>query len=561
MEYADLVVVYRRLESTESNIEKTRIVAETLESAGEEELERLVKLLQGNLFAERESEELGVSSSLTRSAITRATGIDEDTIEDWWRETGDLGSAAERAKREERQQSLVSERLTVEQVHRTLRSLATFEGSGSQSRRVDEIAGLLSNAEPEEAKYLVRTTLGQLRIGVGSGTIRDAIATAFLDGGDDASAAVERALQVTNDFGRVATVARERGTDGLEELDVELFRPIRVMLAEKAESIEDGIDAVADRPEAVLAEYKYDGVRVQIHVDGADVAVFTRRLEEVTEQFPDVVSAVRTHLDVESAILEGELLGYDPETHDVYPFQTLSRRIKRKYDIEEMAEEIPVVCYLFDLVYVGGESILDSRLETRIDRLTEALDSEDWTIERATHRRNADRESIQSFYEDALSAGHEGIMLKNLEAAYQPGRRVGYMMKVKPTLESLDLVVVRAKYSEGRRRNQLGRLYLGARDEATGDFREVGRLSTGFTDEELAEVTERLESRIIDRDGREVVFDPGVVLEVEFEEIQESPEYDSGYALRFPRFVDFRDDVGLGGVDTVDRIESLYESQ
>ncbi len=572
MEYAALVDVYRDLEATASNNEKEAIIARTLAAADERHLPLLVTLLRGSPFAAWDARELGVSSSLTRSAIAKATGIDEPTIEDWWRETGDLGSAAAEAVEAERQQTLFSDSLTVERVHETLVDIADYEGEGSQQRRIDAIAGLLADANPEEAKYVVRTVLGHLRIGVGEGTIRDAIASAFLveESPDEEAASeakreavqsVERGYQVTNDFRVVAEKARDEGMEGLDELDVELFRPIKVMLAEKAETIESAIEDVADDPEAVLAEYKYDGIRAQIHVDGDDVTVFTRRLEDVTTQFPDVVQAVEGHVEVESAIFEGEIVAYDPETREMVPFQTLSKRVKRKYDIAETTEEIPVVLYLFDAMYLDGETLLDRPLEDRIEAMESRTTDEPWAIERAANRWSADPEAVREFYESALAEGQEGIMLKNAQATYQPGRRVGYMMKIKPTLESLDLVVVRAKYSEGRRRNKLGRLYLACRDEASGEFLEVGRLSTGFTDEELDEVTDRLEPLIQEQEGRAVTFRPEVILEVEFEEVQRSPEYDSGFALRFPRFEGFRDDLSTADIDSLSRVQSLYESQ
>ena len=575
MDYADLVAVYRDIEATASNNEKTEIVAGAIASADDEHLPRLLTLLRGSPFPAWDARELGVSSSLTRTAISKATGLPEDTIEGWWRDTGDLGSAAGRAVEAERQQTLFSESLTVERVQDTLEELAEYEGEGSQGRKIDAIAGLLADAGPDEATYVVRTVLGHLRIGIGDGTIRDAIAQAFLDEGagdsggtevDDendveAVEAVERAYQVTNDYRLVAERARDRGIDGLADLDVELFRPIRVMLAEKADSIEAGVADVADDPADVLAEYKYDGIRAQIHLEGDEISVFTRRLENVTTQFPDVVTAVEKGVDAESAILEGEIVGYHPESTEMVPFQTLSRRVKRKYDIEATIEEIPVVLYLFDAMYLDGDSLLDRPLAERIDCLESTLEESPWEIERAAHRWTGDPEAIRTFYEAALADGQEGVMVKNGEATYQPGRRVGYMMKLKPTLETLDLVVVRAKYSEGRRRNKLGRLYLACRDGESGDLLEVGRLSTGFTDEELDEVTNRLEPLIQEQDGRAVTFTPDVILEVEFEEVQGSPEYGSGYALRFPRFKDFRDDLALADIDTLSRVADLYESQ
>mgnify|MGYP000244713102 CR=1 FL=1 len=338
------------------------------------------------------------------------------------------------------------------------------------------------------------------------------------------------------------------------------------MLAQKADDLEAALETVApaesdgDRPPALL-EYKLDGFRIQVHVDGDDVTVFTRRLEDVTHQFPEVVEWVRECLDVDSAIVEGEVLAEDPETGDPLPFQELSRRIKRKYEVERLREEVPVSVHLFDLLYLDGEATLEVPLRERLDALDGVLDPRPGEFQRVANRRTSSLEAAQSFYESALAAGHEGLMAKNFDATYQPGRRVGYMVKVKPTMEPLDLTVVRAKWSEGRRSNRLGRLFLGCLDPESGEFLEVGRLSTGFTDEELAEITDRLEPTITQQDGREVVFEPTQVIEVAYEEIQTSPEYESGYALRFPRFEGFRDDLDLTEVDTVERVERLFADQ
>ncbi|MFW5965506.1 MAG: ATP-dependent DNA ligase [Halodesulfurarchaeum sp.] len=559
MDYDALVEVYADLEATEADSALVETIEGVLASAEEETLRLLVTLLRGRPFVAWDDRDLGVSSSLTRQAIAKATGHSEDQIEAWWRETGDLGSAGAKAVESERQQTLFTQSLSVGDVQATLERIATLEGPGSQQRRVEEIAGLLADADPQAAKYLVRTVLENLRIGVGEGAIRDAIAGAFLDGSDEAIEAVQRAYQVTNDFREVAETARAAGREGLTSMKIRVGRPIDVMLAEKAESIEAGIESVAEEREAVLAEYKYDGVRAQIHIDDGQITIFTRRLADVTEQFPDVVRAVESQVNADRAILEAELLAYDPGTGETRPFQTLSKRIERKYDVEEMAAEIPVTAACFDAVYLE-ESLLDEPLERRLEALNRILEAAPREIERAANRRTGDPAELEAFYEAALDDGQEGIMLKNSAATYQPGSRVGYMVKVKPTLETLDLVVSRATYSEGRRSNQLGRLYLACRGE-NNQFWEVGRLSTGFTDEQLAEVTAKLKPLITDTQGRDVDLEPALVLEVEFEELQQSPEYDSGYALRFPRFVGFREDLGPGDVDTLQRIESLYDQQ
>ncbi|WP_254537088.1 ATP-dependent DNA ligase [Halomarina litorea] len=572
MEYAALVDVYRRLDATASNNEKTAILAGTFADADADHLPLLVTLVRGSVFAAWEPDELGVSSSLATDAVVRATGVDADRVAAWEEASGDLGNAAARAAENATQQTLFSTPLDVRSVVETFRETAGYEGAGSQGRRVDAVANLLSRADPEEARYVVRTTLGHLRVGVGEGTVRDAIALAFLtdldptdpdsvsDLPDGAVASVERAHQVTNDFRVVATTARDAGETGLADLDVELFRPVGAMLARKADSLAAGVDAVAPAGSALL-EHKYDGARVQVHKRGEEVRVFTRRLADVTAQFPDLVAAVREGVSADACILDGEAVGVDPDTGRPVPFQEFSRRIKREHDVRELVEAIPVALYCFDCLVVDGESLLDAPLDERLARLDAVLDPVPGDIERAAHVRPGGEADAEAFYREAVDAGHEGVMLKNLEATYQPGRRVGTMMKVKPTMETLDLVVPRAQRSSGRRSDYLGRLFLACYDAEADAFREVGRLSTGYTDEELEALTARLEPLVEGREGPILDVRPEVVLEIEYEEIQASTEYDSGFALRFPRFLRVREDLAPTDADTLDRVTDRYESQ
>jgi DNA ligase-1 len=623
MEFAALVATFETLEATDSTLDKTAVLAETFADAGDR-LDDLVLLVQGQLFPSWDSADLGVSSRSARAAVAKATGVDEATIEERWGETGDLGDAAAWAVERRTQRTLFSTELTVERVTSTLRDFPDFAGSGSQTRRVDELAGLVSDADPAEARYLVRLAVGHLRLGVGGGLVRDAIAAAFLsetplwerppddrvEPPADLTDEVERAFQVTNDYPLVATTARDRGLDGLAALAVEVGRPVQSMKAEKAESLAAGVESVAPTPADVLAETKLDGMRMQVHVDGDDVTLYTRRLEDVTAGFPEVVAGVREAVTATTAVLDGEAVGFDGETGELVPFQEFSRRIKREYDVEALAEEIPATLYLFDALYVDGETLIDAPLRERVARLESSFTPVAGRVERVrnewlgegdadataavadesepdpesgTEREGDDPESetetetgtgvrapesesdpvarAESFYATALAAGHEGLVLKNGRAGYQPGVRVGQMVKVKPVMEPLDLVVTRAQRSEGRRATQLGRLFLGCYDPETGGFEEVGRLSTGYTDEELAALTERLEAHITGEEGRQVDLDPAVVLEVEYEEIQRSSEYDSGFALRFPRFLRVRDDLDPTEADTTERVAALYDEQ
>lgn len=658
MQFADLAATLDELEAAAADHDVLETLATLLDDADPELVPVLVRFVRGKVFARWEPTDLGVSSSLTVAAVERATGVDADRVEAWWTETGDLGDAAARAVAERTQQTLFSEGLTVLSVHETLREMATYEGGGSRDRRVDALAGLVSDADPEEARWLVRLVVGAMRVGVGEGTVRDAIALAFLaPAGTDPSdldpglvRAVERAYQVTTDFGLVARTARESGAEGLEDLDVELFRPVQSMLATKAEgpagavstvvregrnadgcggeggnetdddagvagdgevtsddevTADDGgvttpdagvtpddagvttdVDRDVRTVEASLSrvqcEYKYDGVRVQIHVESDEVRLYTRRLSDVTESFPDAVDAVRAAVDADRVVLDGEFVAYEPRADEseqegnpgslksrvpadpadrtTLPFQTLSQRIKRESEVRRLAREVPVVVHPFDAILVDDETLLDRPLRERLDRLDANTTDHEGRFERATRERPESLADLESFYEESLARGHEGLMVKNLEAAYSPGSRVGFVAKLKPTMEHLDLVVPRARWSEGRKSDYLGRISLACREE-DGTLRDVGRLHSGLTDEQLATMTERLEPLVRERNGREVELEPRVVVEVAYEEIQTSTEYDSGFALRFPRFVDFRDDLAVEEVDTLDRVRALFEGQ
>lgn len=561
MNYADLVAVYEDLQETSATLEKTAILEEALRSADDQHLPVVVTMIQGRVFPSWQSVELGVSTSLTTEAIAKATGIGQDQITDWWRDEGDLGDAAARAVAERTQRTLFSDPLTAERVHDTLRELAQYEGQGSQARRIDAIAGLISDADPLEAKYIVRTILGAMRLGVGDGLVRDAIARAYLDGSDASIEAVGRAYDVTNDFVEVATRAKAGGRQALLDLDIELFRPIKPMLAQQADDLQTALADLADDAGEVLLETKYDGIRAKIHKVGTDIRLFTRRLEEVTTQFPDVIDATEAAIRADSVIIEAEVVGYDPADGEIVPFQQLSQRIKRKYDIDKMAAEIPVTVYLFDLLYLDGESLLSEPLRSRLEDLDAVFDRQTHSVERAHNRRVRTLDDAADFYDEVVAAGHEGVMAKNLDATYQPGSRVGYQQKVKPTMDPLDLVVTRAKWSEGRKQGFLGRPYLACVDERNGSFREVGRMHTGFSDDQLAEFTDLVEPLIRDVEGREATFDPQVVVSVEYEEIQTSTKYDSGYALRFPRLREIRTDLGPNDADTLATVKSLYRNQ
>ena len=555
MKYSRVAEAFEKLEATQKNLEKTSILAQLLEESGDE-LSSIVLLASGTPFPAWKNMDLGASSKTLVKVISKATGRTEKEVEQSWKETGDLGLAAEEMVEKKTQQRLFKGDLTVEKVVKRLEKIAEKEAPGSQSidqdKKQKELAELISSAEPKEARYIARIIINNLRLGIGEGTIRDALSEAFFDG--EHAEDIQKAYDFTNDFGEVANACK-KGIEEVNSLELVLGRPIKSMLAKKVETIEEGFEEVGE-PAAI--DYKYDGMRAQIHVQDGDVTVFTRRLEDVTEQFPEAVEAVEENIDAENCIIDTELVGYDPEDGSTIEFQKLSKRIKRKYEIQKLSEEIPVEVRPFDLIYLD-DPILERPYKERWEKLKEIVTEEERILRLVDHEETSNEEEVNKMQQKSLSQGHEGIMMKSLEAEYKPGNRVGYMVKLKPVMETLDLAIVGAKWSEGRRSDWLGRLYLGCYDEENDEYLEVGKMATGLTDEQFQEITEKLKPLITKEEGRKVEVRPEVIVEAEYEEIQQSPNYSSGYALRFPRMKSFRDDKEKP--DTLEKVKKLYKEQ
>ncbi|MEM5852811.1 MAG: ATP-dependent DNA ligase [Candidatus Aenigmatarchaeota archaeon] len=560
MDYSVLVDYYEKLENVSSKLKKTEILAELFKNAGSEELPKVVLLVQSIVYPKYMQLELGIATQMMIRAISKATGFKPEEVEKKFAKLGDLGLVAEELIKEKKQVTLLKKKLTVDNVFENLRKLATITGEGSQERKLNLIVELLVSAKPKEARYIVRTILGELRVGVAEGLIRDAIVQAFLAEEDKevATSAVDYAWNILSDFSEVAKIAKEKGIDGLRRVKVELGRPIQVMLGEKAESIEEVVKEFGK----VSAEYKYDGMRAEIHKKGDDIWIFTRRLEDVTKQFPDLVELCRKFLKAKECIVEGEALAINPKTGSPLPFQVLSQRIHRKYDIEKMVKEIPVQLNLFDILYLEGEMLLDKPFFERRKILERIVKVVEGKFQLAKQIISDDVKELERFYKEALDAKQEGIFLKVLNSPYVFGRHVGGWYKIKPIMETLDLVVVGASWGEGSRAKWLTSFELACRDPDTGKLLRCGMMSTGLTEEEYERMTEMLKPLIVEEKGKTVKVKPKIVIEVGYQEIQRSPNYESGFALRFPRFIrDRTADKSPEEADTLDRIKRLFESQ
>jgi len=565
MLYSELAAVYESLEADSERLKKAETLALLFRNADDTTLPKVVLLAQGKVFPPWAEEEIGISALLMVKILSMATGFSSEEIGRLYKELGDFGLVAERLCDKKRQRTLFSVPLTVDKVFENLRKLASVEGKGSQETKFRIVSELISSAGKGEARYIVRTVLGDLRIGVAEGVVRDAIVAAFLAEGrppKDCKAeteAVEWAWYLHPDFGEVALIAKKRGVSGLKKVKLELGKPYHVLLADKSPSLED---ALATFENASL-EYKYDGARIVIHKKGQKIWLFTRRLEDVTMQFPELKDYALKAITPCDCVIEGELLGIDKKTGEPRPFQLLSQRIKRKYDIEKMAKEIPVQFNAFDIVYLDGKELFDVTLTERRILLEKAVKPLP-RFRLAKMLVTKDLAKAHAFYKEALNAGQEGVMVKNLDAAYQPGRRVGFWLKVKPIMETLDLVISGALWGTGKRAGSLSSFVLACRSDL--GFVDCGMMGTGIKEKaeeglSFEQLTEMLTPHIIGESNGRVSVRPSLVVEVAYEEIQQSPTYSSGFALRFPRIVKIRPDKGVDEADDLPRMRSLFEAQ
>lgn len=562
MNYKTLAQLYEELSSTTKRLEKTSILSKFLKELHESDRDVLYLLL-GEIYASHDERKIGISNQLTIKAISKATGTEPNKVAQEWKSIGDLGKVAEKLTEKKKQATLRSHVLTTEKVLENLRKLPELEGKGTVEKKLSLITELLTSASPLEAKYLVRILLGDLRIGIKESTVRDALADAFFsDDKKDSSNKIQEAIDKTNDLAEVFDLAKKRKIKFLEEVSLEIGKPVKVMLAQKVSTIKEGFEALG-KPCAI--ENKYDGFRIVIHKKGNEIKLFTRRLENVTKQFPEVVEYVKKYVKGNSFILDSEAIGFDSKTKEYLPFQKISQRIKRKYDIEAIKEKLPVEVNVFDILYYNGSSMLKEPFEKRTALIKKIVKNNPYKIIHAKQIITSDEKKAQEFYKKALKDNQEGIMMKNLSAGYKPGSRVGQMLKVKPEERELDLVITGAEYGTGKRSGWLSSLVLSCKGEKN-EFLEIGKVGTGIKEKieqgiSFEELTKILKPLIIKEEGKTVYVKPKIVVSVTYQEIQSSPNYSSGFALRFPRFTALRPDRNPNDIATLKEVEEDFEGQ
>jgi DNA ligase-1 len=541
-----------KLEATRKRLAMISLVAEFLKGLEAEEVEPAVSMILGRSFPKWSPRALEVSWATLSAIIRRVTGVDWSVFNAAFRQSGDIGSATKTVfenSRIRRQTALFQKTLTLLEVRRSLEAISEVLGYGSREKKERLIEALLSQSSPVEAKYLVKIFIGEMRTGFHEGLMEQAVSEAF----QVPLKLVQEASMITGDIGEVAAAAKIEGKEGLSKINFKVFRPVSLMLAQMADGVEEALELHQGK---TAFEYKYDGARVQIHKSSGTVRIFSRRLTDVTESLPEIVEMAESNVRAGEAILEGEVVAVDDSGCPI-PFQHLMRRFRRVHAVEDMAERIPLRLYLFDILYLDGKSLISLPYLQRRKVLADNAGEIPLTSQRVTDSV----EEAELFLKEAMDAGHEGLMAKRLDSPYTPGIRGKRWLKIKPVLEPLDLVIVAAEYGYGRRHDWLSDYYLAARDEETGTFSPLGKTFKGLTDAEIIEMTRRLKELVVKRERGRVVVVPKIVVEVAYNEIQRSPTYECGMALRFARITRVRDDKTPEEADTVQRVREIYERQ
>jgi len=580
LNYVVIADAYEKIEATTKRLEMTDLLVELLKSTPKDVIAKVVYLTQGKIYPDFVGLEIGVAEKLAIKALARATGRRESEIEEDLKKSGDIGETAQGFIAKKKQVTFFQKTLTVQHVYETLDKMAKTTGAGAVDSKMSLLAGLLSDASPKEAKYLLRTVTGNLRLGIADMTVLDALAIAY-GGGKEARELVERAYNISSDLGRVANIIAEQGLEGIKKFQVVVFEPIRPMLAERLSSPEEILDKLGGK---CVAEYKYDGERVQAHKKGKEVTLYSRRLEDISSQYPDAVELVKEHVKAEDAILEGECVAVDVETGELRPFQELMHR-RRKYEIEQAMEQYPVSLFMFEALYVDGKDLTLDAYPVRRKALENTLKASS-RVKAAKHIVTSKAKELEAFFEEAIADGCEGLVCKAIgkDSVYQAGARGWLWIKYKRDYKSemtdtVDLVVVGAFHGRGKRAGTYGALLLAAYNKKTETFETVTKCGTGFTDKDLANLPEMLEKHVVPRKHSrvqsmleaDVWFEPKVVLEILGAEITLSPIHTcamdsirkgSGLAIRFPRFTgNYRVDKAAEDATTSAEVVEMYRGQ
>jgi len=580
VKYAVIAEAYEKIEATTKRLEMTDLLVDLLKNTPKQIIDKVAYLTQGKIYPDFVDLEIGIAEKLAIKALARASGMKESEIEDDLKKTGDIGKSAEKFIANKKQVTFFQQPLTVQRVHEVLDKMARASGSGAIDLKISLLAGLLAAATPREAKHVMRTVTGSLRLGIADMTVLDALALAY-GRGKESRGDLERAYNISSDLGRVAKTVAEKGLKGIKRFEISVGEPIRPMLCERLSSPEEILEKLGGK---CIAEYKYDGERIQAHKKSDEVVLFSRRLENISSQYPDAVRLLEKCVKAKDAILEAECVAVDPNTGEMRPFQELMHR-RRKYGVEEAMEEYPISLFMFDALYIDGKDLTLKPHPIRRRALERAIVEGD-EVKIANYIVTDKVKELEKFFLEAIENGCEGLVCKSIaeDSIYQAGARGWLWIKYKRDYKSemtdtVDLVVVGAFYGRGKRAGTYGALLLAAYNPGEDTFGTVTKCGTGFTDEDLTKLPKMLQKhKITQRHPRvqsiieaEMWFEPAVVIEILGAEITLSPIHTSGMdtirkgsglAIRFPRFTgNYRLDKAAEDTTTVGEIIEMYKIQ
>ena len=578
MEFSIISEMFEMMEKTTKRIELTNILVELLKKTPKKIIPNVVYLLQGIIRPNFEGVELGIAEKLAIRAISKSAGLPIKKIEDDYREGGDLGLTASNILKIKTQTTFTAEKITVERVYETLFKIAKLEGKGSQDLKMKYISSLLNDATPLEAKFVLKILLGTLRLGIAENTVMDALAIAFT-GKKENRVQIENAYNVSSDLGKVSLIVATDGIDEIKKFKISLFSPIRPMLADRVQSEKDVIKKM---PEQFVAEYKLDGERVQIHKQSDKIVLFSRRLENITQYYPDIVERIGKTLNVNEGVFEAEIVPINENTGEFLPFQELMHR-RRKHKLDEAVLQYPITVNFFDVLYYDKKDCLNLEYTERRKILEQIVDEDNFSkLVPMLFVKNENE--IEDFLENSINAGCEGLMLKAPSAPYRAGMRGSNWLKLKREYrnelgDSLDLIVIGAYFGRGRRTGLYGTLLLATYNPEKDNLPSICKVGTGFTDESLDQlyqilsnkVTLKKNPRIVSEMEADIWFEPELVLEIVASEITLSPIHktgldlirkSSGFALRFPKFTGkIRYEKAVEDASTGEEVFALYKRQ
>lgn len=578
MRFSEIADTFEKMSATTKRLELTQHLVELFQKTPPEIISKIVYLIQGKLRPDFEGIELGLAEKLAIHALSKSSGIPIKKINSTYAEDGDLGGAAAKIMEQKTQTTFLAQDITAERVYETLYKIAKLEGQRSQDMKMKYVSSLLNDATPQEAKFILKIAMGTLRLGIADNTVMDALAISYT-GSKENRQRLEAAYNVSSDLGAVAETISRNGLKGLDEFHVKVFSPIRPMLAERVKSESEAIEKLGKE---FAAEYKLDGERVQVHYKDNTMILYSRRLENITSYYPDILENLPKALKTTDVILEAEAVAINQDSGEFLPFQELMHR-RRKYDIDRIVEKYPITISLFDVLYLNGKDLLNEPYKVRRKRLEEITSENEYTkivTQTIVHTEN----EIEDFLENGINAGCEGLMLKVLDAPYRAGARGNNWLKLKREYrnelgDSLDLVVIGAFFGKGRRTGKYGTLLLASYNQDHDTFESICKVGTGFTDENLDQFYQILQDKVtLKKNPRiesgmepDVWFEPELVIEIVASEITLSPVHTtakdsirsgSGLALRFPKFTGkIRMEKAPEDASTDQEVITLYKNQ